>query len=102
MRKHVAEIVTFKLADGVSPADFMALMQRTEDFVRKQDGLVTRQLSQGEDGKWTDYVVWKDMATAQNVAQTFMQQEFAPEVVAALAPDSASMRHEEVLWQMAP
>ncbi|MBY6137880.1 hypothetical protein KUV26_00345 [Leisingera daeponensis] len=102
MSKHVAEIVTFKLADGVSPADFTALMQRTEGFVRAQNGFITRQLSQGEDGSWTDYVVWKDMATAQKVAKTFMQQEFAPEVVAALAPDSASMRHEEVLWQMAP
>ncbi|KIC19025.1 hypothetical protein [Leisingera sp. ANG-DT] len=102
MSKHVAEIVTFKLTDGVSPADFTALMQRTEGFVRAQDGFVTRQLSQGEDGSWTDYVVWKDMATAQKVAQEFMQQDFTPEVMAAIAPDSASMRHEEVRWQMAP
>ncbi|MEW2911728.1 hypothetical protein [Leisingera sp. JC11] len=102
MSKHAAEIVTFKLAEGVSPADFTALMQRTEGFVRAQDGFVTRQLSQGEDGKWTDYVVWKDMATAQKVAQEFMQQDFAPEVMAAIAPDSASMRHEEVQWGMAP
>ncbi|OBY25089.1 hypothetical protein [Leisingera sp. JC1] len=102
MSKHVAEIVTFKLADGVSPADFTALMQRTEGFVRAQDGFVTRQLSQGEDGSWTDYVVWQDMATAQKVAQEFMQQDFTPEVMAAIAPDSASMRHEEVQWQMAP
>lgn len=102
MSKHAAEIVTFKLADGVSPEDFTALMQRTEGFVRAQEGFVTRQLSQGEDGSWTDYVVWQDMATAQKVAQEFMQQDFTPEVMAAIAPDSASMRHEEVLWQMAP
>ncbi|UWQ57103.1 hypothetical protein K3722_11215 [Leisingera caerulea] len=102
MTKHVAEIVTFKLADGISMADFTALMQRTEGFVRAQAGFVTRQLSQGADGRWTDYVVWKDMATAQKVAQDFMQQDFSPEVMAAIAPGSAQMRHEEVQWQMAP
>ncbi|WP_323779015.1 hypothetical protein [Leisingera sp.] len=102
MRKHVAEIVTFKLEKGVSPADFVALMQRTEGFVRAQAGFVRRQLSQGADGSWTDYVLWQDMATAQQVAQEFMQQDFTPEVIAAIAPGSAHMRHEEVFWGMAP
>ncbi|MFW8592633.1 hypothetical protein [Cribrihabitans neustonicus] len=101
MSNHVAEIVTFKLADGVTPQAFTALMQRTEAFVRAQDGFLHRQLSQGADGSWTDYVLWKDMATAERVAQEFMQQEFAPEVMAAIAPDSAKMRHEEVQWDMA-
>ncbi|MGR3758819.1 hypothetical protein ACUXV3_01595 [Roseobacteraceae bacterium NS-SX3] len=100
MSKHVAEIVTFKLADGVSAAEFTALMQRTEGFVRAQDGFVTRRLSQGADGSWTDYVVWKDMATAEKVAAEFMQQDFTPDVMAAIAPDSANMRHEEVQWHM--
>ncbi|MFW8637520.1 hypothetical protein [Cribrihabitans pelagius] len=100
MSKHVAEIVTFKLADGVSAAEFTSLMQRTETFVRAQDGFLHRQLSQGADGCWTDYVVWKDRATAERVAQAFMQQDFTPEVMAAIAPDSARMRHEEVLWDM--
>lgn len=102
MSNHVAEIVTFKLADGMSPADFTALMQRTEGFVCAQDGFLHRQLSRGADGSWTDYVVWKDMATAQRVAQEFMQQDFSQDVMAAIAPDSARMRHEEVLWDIAP
>lgn len=102
MEKHVAEIVTFRLAAGISTAEFTALMQRTEGFVRTQEGFVSRRLSRGADGSWTDYVVWQDMATAQQVAQAFMQQDFAPDVMAAIAPGSAAMRHEEVQWQMAP
>ncbi|AHD01291.1 hypothetical protein [Leisingera methylohalidivorans] len=102
MRRHAAEIVTFKLEKEVSPADFVTLMQRTEGFVRAQAGFVHRQLSQGEDGSWTDYVVWQDMATAQKAAQAFMQQDYAPEVIAAIAPGTAHMRHEEVLWDMTP
>ncbi|APG46468.1 hypothetical protein [Phaeobacter porticola] len=100
MDKHVAEIVTFRLADGAKTSEFVALMQRTEAFVRAQSGFIHRQLSQGADGSWTDYVIWQDMATAQAVAQSFMQQEFAPEVMAAIAPDTAKMRHEQVLWMM--
>jgi len=102
MEKHVAEIVTFRLAEGVSTAAFTALMQRTEGFVRAQPGFVARWLSEGTDGSWTDYVVWQDMATAQAVARAFTQQDFAPAVMAAIAPDSVSMRHETVRWQMAP
>ncbi|KII19235.1 hypothetical protein [Phaeobacter sp. S60] len=101
MDKHVAEIVTFHLAEGVKTAEFVALMQRTEGFVRAQSGFLHRQLTQGADGSWTDYVVWQDMATAKEVAQSFMTQEFSAEVMAAIAPDTAKMRHEEVLWSMA-
>ncbi|MFS4582739.1 hypothetical protein [Phaeobacter sp. C3_T13_0] len=100
MNKHVAEIVTFHLADGVKKQDFVTLMQKTEGFVRAQSGFVHRQLSQGSDGSWTDYVVWENMAKAQAVAQSFMQQDFAPMVMAAMAPDTAKMRHEDVLWMM--
>jgi hypothetical protein len=101
MTKHVAEIVTFKLADGIKTENFVALMQKTEAFVRAQDGFLHRQLSQGEDGSWTDYVIWRDLATAQKVAQAFMQQDFTPDVMAAIAPETANMRHEEVQWSMA-
>lgn len=96
----VAEIVTFSLAPGVTEAEFVALSQTTEAFVRATPGFLHRQLSKGADGRWTDYVVWQDMETAQKVAATFAQQAFAPDLIAAIAPDSAQMRHEEVQWQM--
>jgi len=101
MSKHVAEIVTFKLADGVSPEKFVALSQASEAFVRAQAGFVHRQLSQGEDGSWTDYVIWKDMETARKVAAEFHNQDFCGDLMAAIAPDTAKMRHETVLWDMA-
>lgn len=96
----VAEIVTFSLAPGVTDAEFVALSQATEGFVRATPGFVHRQLTKGADGRWTDYVIWQDMETAQKVAATFPEQAFAPALMAAIAPDSAQMRHEEVHWQM--
>jgi len=102
MSKHVAEIVTFKLADGVSAEDFVALSQARKGFVRAQPGFLHRQLSRGEDGRWTDYVIWKDMETAQRVAAEFHHQDFCADLMQAIAEGTAHMRHEEVLWDMAP
>ena len=96
----VAEIVTFSLAKGVSESDFVNLSKATEAFVRNTPGFVHRQLSQGPDGRWTDYVIWQDMETAQSVAAKFPEQDFAPALMSAIAPDSVTMRHEEVLWKM--
>ncbi|MGI9369387.1 MAG: hypothetical protein ACR2O2_11185 [Ruegeria sp.] len=97
---HVAEIVTFTLANGVNPDEFVQLSRTTEEFVRTAPGFTHRQLSQGDDGRWTDYVVWQDMKAAQEAAAQFPQQDFAPALMAAIQPDSVQMRHEHVLWDM--
>ncbi|GAA6158196.1 MULTISPECIES: hypothetical protein [Ruegeria] len=97
---HVAEIVTFSLADSTTPEAFVKLSQSTEAFVRAAPGFAHRQLSQGEDGRWTDYVVWTDMKAAQNAAAQFPQQDFAAALMTAIKPDSIQMRHEKVLWNM--
>jgi hypothetical protein len=101
MKNAVAEIVTFALADSVTSADFVEISKGTESFVRSLPGFVHRQLSEGEDGKWTDYVIWDSMEAAKSAAAEFMKAGCTAELMAAIAPDSASMRHENVLWQMA-
>ncbi len=97
---HVAEIVTFTLANGTTPEAFVRLSQASESFVRSTRGFTHRQLSQGEDGRWTDYVIWEDMQAAKDAADQFPQQDFAPALMAAIQPDSVQMRHEHVLWNM--
>ncbi|WP_171207333.1 MULTISPECIES: hypothetical protein [unclassified Ruegeria] len=97
---HVAEIVTFTLANGTTPEEFVKLSQSTEAFVRAAPGFTHRQLSQGEDGRWTDYVIWADMKAAKDAAAQFPQQDFAPALMAAIDPETMQMRHENVLWNM--
>ncbi len=97
---HVAEIVTFSLANGTTAEEFVKLSQASEAFVRSAPGFAHRQLSQGEDGRWTDYVVWTDMNAAQDAAAQFMQQDCAAAMMAVINPDSVQMRHETVLWNM--
>ncbi len=97
---HVAEIVTFSLANGTTPAEFVKLSQASESFVRSAPGFTHRHLSQGEDGRWTDYVVWTDMKAAKDAAAQFPQQDFCADLMAAINPESIQMRHENVLWNM--
>ncbi|SLN11637.1 hypothetical protein [Ruegeria meonggei] len=97
---HVAEIVTFELANGTTPEEFVKLSQASEAFVRAAPGFAHRQLSQGEDGRWTDYVIWTDIKAAQDAAAQFPQQGFAPALIAAINPEGMQMRHENVLWNM--
>ncbi|MCE8513694.1 hypothetical protein KBY22_13370 [Ruegeria pomeroyi] len=98
--KQTAEIVTFALAPGVTEAEFVTLSQETERFVRGLPGFQHRRLSLGADGRWTDYVVWSDAAAATAAAKAFESADCAAALMGAIAPDSVSMRHETVLWQM--
>lgn len=97
---HVAEIVTFTLAPGTTPEAFLKLSQASEAFVRSAPGFAHRRLSQGKDGRWTDYVVWTDLTSAQQAAAQFPQQDCAAGMMAAIDPGSLQMRHENVLWTM--
>ncbi|GAA6196242.1 hypothetical protein NBRC116598_16860 [Pseudophaeobacter arcticus] len=102
MTQHVAETVTFTLNEGVTPEQFVQLSKASEGFVRANPGFVFRRLSCGSDGSWTDTVIWKDMQTALEVADSFGKQDFAPALMAAIAPDSVTIRHETILWTLMP
>lgn len=101
MSNTVIEMVTFKLNPGVSDTDYVAASRRTEDFVRGLPGFIDRSLSKGEDGTWTDYVTWADMAAAKAAAAQFPQAECAADMMRMIDPASISMRHECRLWSMA-
>ncbi|NRB19252.1 MAG: hypothetical protein HRU33_17200 [Rhodobacteraceae bacterium] len=101
MTKPVVEIVTFTLAEGITNEAFLEINKGTEAFVRSLPGFMHRQLSQGEDGRWTDYVTWDSMESAKAAAAAFMTDGCTAELMKSIVPDSANMRHENLLWNMA-
>ena len=101
MTKPVVEIVTFTLAEGITNEAFLEINKGTEAFVRSLPGFMHRQLSQGEDGRWTDYVTWDSMESAKAAAAAFMADGCTAELMKSIVPDSANMRHENLLWNMA-
>ena len=64
----VAEIVTFRLAGGVTEAVFLDAARATEPIVRAAPGFLARRLTRGEDGFWTDCVEWSGRAEAEAAA----------------------------------
>jgi hypothetical protein len=94
-----AEYVTFRLAPGVDRPAFLAAARATDAALAGHPGYLGRHLSAGEDGRWTDCVLWADAASAHAAAAAAMQDpRFAP-FMAAIAPEDMQMRHETLHWQ---
>lgn len=96
----VAEIVSFRLNSGVDEAQFLRDAQATDPIVRAASGFISRTLSKGEDGRWTDYILWQSLKQAQHAAKTVVNDPaFAP-FGQAINFETVVMRHETVMWQM--
>jgi hypothetical protein len=94
----IAEIVTFTLIAGADPAAFLEAARATDPLVQAQPGFVARQLSQGPDGRWTDYVLWQDIEAAHAASQAVMQDAGFGAFAAMIDAGAMQMRHEEILW----
>ena len=96
----VAEVVSFRLLAGTDPTAFARAAQGTAGLLRATPGFIRRRLVQAEDGQWTDWVEWQDLATAHSAAEAVMvAPEFAP-FMAMIDPASVAMRHDAVIVAM--
>jgi hypothetical protein len=96
----VAEIVTFRLARGVTEPAFLDAARATGALLDAAPGFVARRLSKGADGRWTDHVIWTDMPRAEAAAAHVMSDPAAAPFLAAIDPASVEMRHEVLLWTL--
>ncbi|MBV1894888.1 MAG: hypothetical protein KUG70_00425 [Rhodobacteraceae bacterium] len=94
--QNVVEITTFKLASGVSPDHYISLSKTTNAFVENSPGFIFRRLSSGDDGYWTDTVIWTDLNAAKTAFEAFPKQGFAQDIMAAIDGDTLKMRHETI------
>ncbi|MDU8945906.1 antibiotic biosynthesis monooxygenase family protein [Ovoidimarina sediminis] len=96
----VAEIVRFRLANGVTENAFLDATRGMQPLVAATPGFVSRRLSKNEDGSWTDYVTWTDMARARSAAKTIFANPETKPFIDAIDGASVDMRHEAILMQM--
>ena len=94
----IAEIVTFRLAEGVTDAAFLDAARAMQPFVEAAPGFVSRTLSKGEAGSWTDHVLWTSMTSARTAAETIFADPATAPFAAAIDAKSVVMRHEPVLF----
>lgn len=89
----VIEIVHFKLADGVTAADFDPVNQAVaRQHVSQQLGFISRETAMGEDGKWLVVVHWRSVADADASMASFMSAPAAQDFMTKLDASTMTMQ----------
>ncbi len=96
----VAEIVTYRLNDGVSQSDHLAAAQTTIAFLKDTGAVVTRTLSVDDTGLWTDHIIWTSLEAAKATEAQAMQRPEFGAFFAGMDDSSVNLRHTTILMQM--
>ncbi len=94
-----AEIVTFRTLPGHSTAAVTVAARGLEQFLAACPGFITRNLTQSEDGTWTDHVLWSSLAEARAAGAKIMSDPGAGPFMAMIDGPSVRMSHAPVLLQ---
>ncbi|MGB7244685.1 MAG: hypothetical protein WBC93_21670 [Sulfitobacter sp.] len=89
----IAEIVTFRLKPGSSPAEFVATAANLADFLKSTGALRSRHLSCDDTGLWTDHITWTSMEAAKTVANDMFARPEAAPFMALIDTTDLKMRH---------
>ena len=96
----VAEIVTFRLAEGTDADAFTKAARALEPMLRASGDAISRTLSHDDDGLWTDHITWTTMEAAKAAAERIMSDPVAAPMMQMIAPDSVVMRHAPIQYLM--
>lgn len=96
----VAEIVTFRLAPGTTEAAFLYAARAMGPRLAAEPGFLSRRLSAGADGRWTEHVAWASLAQAEAAAARVTADPAVQPFLMAIDPASIDMRHEPILINM--
>ncbi|HDX8339482.1 hypothetical protein [Aeromonas dhakensis] len=86
------EFATFKLKEGVTEADLLALAHRVEsEFLVQQSELIVHCLLRGADGLYADLVMAPSQSLVEAYCQQWLHNAVAGEYLTLLDPDSVNM-----------
>lgn len=97
MQNPVIEIVTFRLAEGVSDAQFLETVPASTEFITAMPGFIARRLSKNEDGTWLEHIEWQSIEQAVAASEAFMKEERLKPMMNAIDGASAKMNHNQLL-----
>ena len=96
MTKHIIETVTFRLKDGVDPADFTKSATAMNAYVTGCTGFISRRLSCNADGLWIEHIEWQDMDAAKGATAGIGAPEGNRPFLSAIDGPSVTMSHTEL------
>ncbi|ASX11940.1 hypothetical protein AAGU50_11650 [Aeromonas dhakensis] len=86
------EFATFRLKEGVTEADLLALAHRVEsEFLVQQSELIVHCLLRGADGVYADLVMAPSQSLVEAYCQQWLHNAVAGEYLTLLDPDSVNM-----------
>ncbi|MEM6446101.1 MAG: hypothetical protein AAF704_05985 [Cyanobacteria bacterium P01_D01_bin.123] len=89
----IVEIATFKLKEGVSPAEFYAVDQAVEaQHVSQQAGFISRESAISDDREWLAIVHWRSIEDAEASMASFADAPATVEFMSKLDADSMVMK----------
>ncbi|UXB11997.1 hypothetical protein GP476_11255 [Aeromonas dhakensis] len=86
------EFANFRLREGVTEADLLALAHRVEsEFLVQQSELIVHCLLRGADGIYADLVMAPSQSLVEAYCQQWLHNAVAGEYLTLLDPDSVNM-----------
>ena len=96
----VAEIVTYRLNEGVSAQDHLKAAHETRAFLAETGAVITRTLSVDDSGLWTDHIIWRSLEAAKKTEEQAMQRPEFGAFFMGMDEASVTLRHAPILLQM--
>ncbi len=96
MTNRIIEVVTFRLAQGVSREAFLKTVPASSEFVSKMPGFIARRLSESEDGTWLEHIEWETLEHAKVASEAFMKKESLKPMMEAIDGPGAKMSHNRL------
>lgn len=98
----ILELVTFKLAKGISDEEFLVENAHLNNWVKSQPGFEYRALAKTNEGSWTDTVFWQDMETASAAQQSFGAEPSLQGMMKVIDLESVKVDHQQIHTMQAP
>ncbi len=97
----VLEVVTFKLAKGISEEAFLTSSTKMEkSFLCSVKGFVSRTLSKDAEGNWIDSVQWSNLKDAKAAAEKVMKVEAAGPFMQSIDFNSVKLKHWTIMKRL--
>lgn len=94
--KHVVEIAIFKTKEGVTRDQLLGTVDAVSQWVTRQPGFVSRDLTYSADsGSWIDVIWWESLDAAHAAAEAAMTSESCAPMFALIDLEGTQMLHGE-------
>jgi antibiotic biosynthesis monooxygenase (ABM) superfamily enzyme len=90
------ELVVFTLKEGTTREQFLATNDAVSDWIRRQPGFISHELSYAADGdRWIEVAWWKSLEDAEDAASAAMSSPSCAPMFRLIDMESALMLHGE-------